>query len=147
MIKRLLILLPLGALVAGGIYLFVVFSWSYSSGERAGWVQKFSRKGWICKTWEGELAMFPLPGTAPEKFYFTVRDDAVAGQLSQAVGQRVRLHYEQHRGLPGDCFGETGYWVDSFVAVPEAAVPPPVQPAPVPPAPVAPVAPAPAPAR
>jgi hypothetical protein len=123
MIKRLLVLTVVLAAILAGIYLLVVFAWSYSSGERAGWVQKFSRKGWVCKTWEGELAMVSLPGSTPEKFYFTVRDDAVAAQVSQSVGQRVRLHYEQHRGLPGTCFGETGYWVDSVTAVPDAPLP------------------------
>ncbi len=102
--------------VALALYLWVAFEWSYSSGERAGWIQKFSRKGWICKTWEGELAMVSLPGTIPEKFAFTVRDELVAEQVNRNVGQRVLLHYQQHRGLPGSCFGETGYWVDSVTA-------------------------------
>jgi len=99
--------------VALALYLWIAFEWSYSSGERAGWIQKFSHKGWICKTWEGELAMVSLPGTIPEKFIFTVRDEAVAEQVNRNVGQRVLLHYQQHRGLPGSCFGETGYWVDA----------------------------------
>jgi hypothetical protein len=106
--------------LAVAAYLAIAFGWSYSSGERAGWVQKFSRKGWVCKTWEGELAIVSMPGTTPEKFVFTVRDDAVAARINDAVGQRVRLHYEQHRGLPGDCFGETEYWVDSVVAFPDS---------------------------
>jgi hypothetical protein len=108
-------------------------------------VQKISRKGWICKTWEGELAMSSIPGSIPEKFAFTVRDNAVAEQINRSAGQRVRLHYEQHRGLPGTCFGETGYWVDSLALVEDqapASAPP--GPAPVA-APSAPPAPAPAP--
>jgi hypothetical protein len=125
MLKRVIVLSVLAGLLALAAYLLVVFAWSYSSGERAGWVQKFSYKGWICKTWEGELAMVSLPGSVPEKFYFTVRDDAVADQIGKSVGQRVRLHYTQHRGLPGSCFGETGYWVDGLSTVPEAAAPPP----------------------
>ena len=122
MVKRLAILLPLALLLAAGLYLYAVLSWSYSSGERAGWIQKFSRKGWVCKTWEGELAMVSLPGAMPEKFYFTVRDDALATRIEQSVGQRVRLHYEQHRGVPGTCFGDTQYWVDALVPVAEPAV-------------------------
>jgi hypothetical protein len=110
-------LLVLVVAVAG--YFGLVTSWSYSSGDRAGWIQKFSRKGWICKTWEGELAMVSMPGTTPEKFAFTVRDETVAARINDAVGQRVRLHYEQHRGVPGDCFGETEYWVDGVTAFPE----------------------------
>ena len=85
------------ALVAG--YFAVVLHWSYSSGERAGWVQKFSNKGWLCKTWEGELALVSLPGTSVEKFLFTVRDDAVAAQVNKVMGQRVSLHYEQKVGF------------------------------------------------
>ena len=99
--------------VIGGFALYVwsALHLSYSNGERAGYVQKFSRKGWVCKTWEGELAMVNLPGTMPELFRFSVRDDAVAARVNQSLGQRVRLHYEQHKGVPGDCFGETEYFV------------------------------------
>jgi hypothetical protein len=53
-------------------YFWVVLNWNYSTGERAGWIQKFSKKGWFCKTWEGEMAMVSMPGAVPEKFYFTV---------------------------------------------------------------------------
>jgi hypothetical protein len=105
------------ALVAG--YLAIVLSWSYSTGERAGWVQKFSNKGWLCKTWEGELALVSLPGTSVEKFLFTVRDDAVAAQINKVVGQRVSLHYEEKVGLPTSCFGETRYYVTGVHAMSE----------------------------
>ncbi|MET0540488.1 MAG: hypothetical protein ABWZ88_01910 [Variovorax sp.] len=92
-------------------YFAIVLTWNYSTGERAGWVQKFSRKGWVCKTWEGELALVSLPGTSVEKFYFTVRDDAVAEQINKVMGRRVSLHYEEKVGLPTTCFGETRYYV------------------------------------
>src|SRR5215470_17294133 len=78
------VIVALALLVAG--YFWAVLKWSYSSGERAGWVQKFSRKGWVCKTWEGELAMVSMPGATPEKFYFTVRDDAVAERINRVMG-------------------------------------------------------------
>ena len=100
----------LAALVAG--YFAIVLNWNYSTGERAGWVQKFSNKGWLCKTWEGELAMVNLPGTAPEIWRFTVRDEAVAAMLQRDMGQRSVLHYAEHRGLLTSCFGETNYFVD-----------------------------------
>ena len=103
-------IIVLVALVAG--YFAIVLNWSYSTGERAGWVQKFSNKGWLCKTWEGELALVSLPGTSVEKFLFTVRDDGVAASINKVVGQRVSLHYEQKVGLPTTCFGETTYFVD-----------------------------------
>lgn len=101
------------------LYMFAMFSWSYSEGERAGWIQKFSRKGWICKTWEGELAMVSLPGSTPEKFYFTVWDPTVAAQIEKNVGQRVQLHYEEKVGLPGSCFGETRFWVNKITILPD----------------------------
>ena len=93
------------------LYTWTSLSWSYSTGERAGYVQKFSKKGWVCKTWEGELALVSIPGTMSEKFYFTVRDDAVAGRVNQTMGKRVALRYEQHKGIPTSCFGETEYFV------------------------------------
>jgi hypothetical protein len=107
------------ALVAG--YFAVVMHWSYSAGERAGWVQKFSNKGWLCKTWEGELALVSLPGTSVEKFQFTVRDESVAAQINKVMGQRVSVHYEQKVGLPTTCFGETRYYVTGVT--PAAEVP------------------------
>ena len=92
-------------------YIWLALHWSYSEGERAGFMQKLSKKGWICKSWEGELSLVALPGAAPEKFLFTVRDDAVAAKINQQVGQRVALTYEEHRGLPTSCFGDTAYFV------------------------------------
>jgi hypothetical protein len=92
-------------------YLWLALHWSYSEGERAGFMQKLSKKGWLCKTWEGELSLVALPGAAPEKFLFTVRDDAVADKINRQVGQRVALIYEEHRGLPTTCFGDTAYFV------------------------------------
>jgi hypothetical protein len=94
-------------------YIWAALHWSYSDGERAGFMQKLSNKGWICKTWEGELSLVALPGAAPEKFFFTVREAAVAAQINLSVGQRVALTYEQHKGLPTTCFGETEYFITS----------------------------------
>ena len=104
------------------LYLFAMVSWSYSEGDRAGWIQKFSRKGWICKTWEGELAMVTMPGTLTEKFEFSVRDEKVAQKLNESMGQRVSLHYAQHIGVPTSCFGETQYYVSDVrvVEMPDA---------------------------
>jgi len=93
------------------LYTWFVISWTYSTGERAGYVQKFSKKGWVCKTWEGELAMVAIPGSMPEKFYFTVRNDSIAGLINNALGKRVALTYRQHVGVPTTCFGETEYYV------------------------------------
>jgi len=98
-------------------YTWISLTWSYSKGERAGYIQKFSSKGWVCKTWEGELAMVAVPGSMPEKFYFSVRDDVVAVQINQAMGRRIVLYYEQHVGVPTNCFGETEYFVKSVKAI------------------------------
>lgn len=92
-------------------YTWVAMSWSYSKGERVGYIQKFSNKGWVCKTWEGELAIINMPGTLTEKFMFTVRDDLVAKKINDLMSKRVVLVYEEHVGIPSSCFGETGYYV------------------------------------
>ena len=126
-----LALVGLAALVA--LYFFGALHWSYSTGERAGWVQKFSDKGWVCKTWEGELALVSLPGSTAEKFAFTVRDDAVATQITKAMGRRVSLHYEQKVGLPTSCFGETRYYVTGVTLADEIPLGPGIV-VPVPPA-------------
>jgi hypothetical protein len=108
---RYLVLLVLAVVVVFALYVTAALNWSYSKGERAGFLQKVSDKGWICKTWEGELSLVALPGAAPEKFLFTVRDAAVAAQVNAAAGKRVALSYEQHMGLPTSCFGDTSYFV------------------------------------
>jgi hypothetical protein len=115
-------------------YTWLMLTWSYSDGERAGVLQKFSKRGWVCKTYEGELAMYVVGGIAPQIWPFSVRDPEVVQQLHGAVGQQVRLHYAEHRGLPTNCFGETDY----FVTRVEVVGPPPfLQPAPAQPAPAA----------
>ena len=101
-------------------FTWLTLHWSYSDGERAGFLQKFSRRGWICKTWEGEMAMVTLPGTVAEKFLFTVRNDDLAKQLNAAIGKRVTLHYEQRKWIPTSCFGDTEYFVTSVQLTPPA---------------------------
>ena len=105
--------------VLGALYGVVVWKWSYSDGERAGVVQKFSRKGWICKTWEGELNMVVLPGALPEKFFFTVWDEGVASAINRNVGKRVALHYTEKVGLPTSCFGDTRYYISKVAPLAE----------------------------
>jgi hypothetical protein len=106
-----LIVLLLGAALVAGIYIWAMLSWPYSEGERAGILQKFSSKGWLCKTHEGELAISIVPGVTPVIWYFSVRDESVFPQLNAALGKRVVLHYREHRGLPTRCFGDTSYFV------------------------------------
>jgi hypothetical protein len=110
-------LLLLALLVVPGVlftlYMGAMFAFAYSEGDRAGILQKFSRKGWICKTYEGELAMSTVPGVAPTIWEFSVRDEQVVPRLNAAIGKRVVLHYDEHRGIPTTCFGHTPYFVDS----------------------------------
>jgi hypothetical protein len=114
-----------GALIlAAAGYVLAVTFWSYSSGERAGWIQKFSSKGWLCKTWEGEMAMVSMPGTTSEKFYFTVWNSEVAEQINKVMGKRVSLHYEEKVGIPTSCFGETRHYVTKVTAVEEIPLAP-----------------------
>ncbi len=110
-----LLLVPLLLAVA---WTAITLTYAYSRGERAGFIQKFSQKGWVCKTWEGELAMVNMPGAAQERFAFSVRSDSVAKQITSLMGSRVSLTYEQHRGVPTRCFGETDYYVTAVHPVP-----------------------------
>ena len=114
-----LVKLVLGVVILAALYIWFVWSWSYSRGERAGWVQKLSNKGYLCKTWEGELAMISMPGSAPEKFPFTVWRDDVAEQINRSMGKRVALHYEEKVGLPGSCFGETRHYITGVTINPD----------------------------
>lgn len=116
-IRLSLVLAALLALVA--LYLFGAWSWSYSTGERAGWVQKISHKGWVCKTWEGELALVSLPGSTVEKFLFTVHDEKVAADITKVIGKRVSLQYEEKVGLPTSCFGDTRHFVTRVTETPD----------------------------
>jgi hypothetical protein len=100
------------------LYLAVVLHLDYSNGSRAGILQKFSEKGWVCKTWEGELAMTTVPGVAPTLWSFSIRDRHAAEQVGAMVGRHVLLHYTEHRGVPTSCFGETQYYVDSVAVIP-----------------------------
>ncbi|HEY7568446.1 MAG TPA: hypothetical protein VH762_12785 [Gemmatimonadaceae bacterium] len=109
--KLTLLTLVAGPILVITLWTVIALSYSYSTGDRAGYVQKFSKKGWLCKTWEGELAMVNLPGQVAQFFSFTVRDDAVAAKVTAAAGKRVALTYEEHPGVPISCFGETRYFV------------------------------------
>jgi hypothetical protein len=108
--------LVLGVLLAA-LWTWFSLSWAYSEGERAGVLQKFSRKGWICKTYEGELALYVVGGVAPQIWHFSTRDDELAKKLTSAVGEQIRLHYTEHRGVPTACFAETPYFAESFMVV------------------------------
>jgi hypothetical protein len=106
-----LVLLILAAILIFALWIFIALHFAYSTGERAGYLQKFSKRGWFCKTWEGDLQLMAQPGVAPEMFAFSARSDSIAAELNKVTGQRVVLTYQQHKGLPRKCFGETEYFV------------------------------------
>jgi hypothetical protein len=99
------------SLVAAACFTTIALHWTGSDGQRAGYVQKPAHRGWLCKTWEGEMSMLTMPGKVGDKFRFTVGGDAVAATLNASVGQHMALHYEQHKLIPSSCFGETEYFV------------------------------------
>jgi hypothetical protein len=111
----LLVLLPFAIFT---LWAGIALTWSFSKGDRAGYVQKFSKRGWVCKTWEGELSMVNVPGQAQERWYFSVRDDSIARVITENMGNRVTLTYEEHPGVPTSCFGETDYYVVGARRVP-----------------------------
>ena len=115
--KAILIGLVVTPILLFALYTWAALSWSYSTGDRAGTLQKFSRKGWLCKTWEGELMQPTAPGVAPTIWTFTVRDDSVAQLVNAGLGRRIVLHYEEHRGVPTSCFGQTPYFVTGMRSV------------------------------
>jgi hypothetical protein len=115
---RILLWLILIVVVVIGVWSAFSLSWAYSEGDRAGVLQKFSKKGWLCKTYEGELALYIVGGVAPQIWQFSTRDDDLAKQLSGAVGKNIQLHYTEHRGIPTKCFAETPYFARSFQVVP-----------------------------
>ncbi len=116
---RYLALSLVGLLLATAGWTWLSLNWTYSDGERAGYVQKFSHKGWLCKTWEGEIALVTMPGAIPEKFEFTERDDDVARKINALAGHRVVMSYQQHKFIPVSCFGATEYFVDDVRATEE----------------------------
>lgn len=107
---KIVIILMAAVIVLSAGYMMIVLKWSYSKGERIGYMQKFSQKGWLCKTWEGELQMLPVPGAIPEKFLFSVHDKNVVAKINSTLGKKVSLVYEQHIGIPTKCFGESEYF-------------------------------------
>ena len=116
-LKKIVVLLVVAPVLLFAAYTWVTLHWSYSRGSRAGFVQKFSERGWVCKTWEGEIAMVNVPGAAQQVFPFTVREEAVVKKINAAMGKRVAVTYEQHQGVPTSCFGETQYYVVDVVEI------------------------------
>jgi hypothetical protein len=104
--------------LAATLWTLATLAYSYSDGDRIGYVQKLSHRGWVCRTWEGELAMTPVPGATPQIFSFTVRDEAVVKRIKDSEGKRVALHYKEKRGIPSSCFGDTSYFISDVRTLP-----------------------------
>lgn len=117
---KLLLLTIIGLPVAGFVaWVLISLNWSYSAGQRAGYVQKISRKGFICKTWEGVLYTDIARGFRADSFAFTVRSDSIAKEIEGLSGKRVSVHYEQHVYVPNSCFGDTEYFVIGVDIIPD----------------------------
>lgn len=102
-----------------GIWGWWRYYYTYSIGYRYGLLQKFSKRGNLFKTYEGELVLSSVRGNAnvpiaSEKFYFSVADEAVASQLMGKEGHTVTLHYKQKKAAIA-WRGDTEYIVDSIV--------------------------------
>jgi hypothetical protein len=118
---RFLMVVTLLAIAGAGLWTWFTLSWAYSDGTRAGVLQKFSRRGWLCKTEEGELAQYVVAGVSPQIWQFSVRDPKLGAQITKLVGERVQLHYTEHSGVPTACFADTGYFVDRVTLIPDSA--------------------------
>jgi hypothetical protein len=116
-LRGILLLVLLIPILLLGVYTWLALHWDYSNGYRSGLLQKFSQKGWICKTYEGELWQSVVTNVAPTIWNFTVRDERIVQALDTLVGKQVRLHYTEHRGVPTSCFGDTPYYVDGVTVV------------------------------
>jgi hypothetical protein len=125
---RWILLFLLVAAIGAGLWTWLTLAWAYADGERAGVLQKFTRRGWICKTQEGDLAQYVVAGISPQIWKFSVRDPAVGAQLDKLVGERVQLHYTEHPGVPTACFADTRYFVDKVTLEPSPAASPPASP-------------------
>jgi hypothetical protein len=128
--RGVLYLLILLILILGGasLWTWLTLSWAYADGTRAGVLQKVTHRGWFCKTIEGDLAQYIVPGISPQVWKFSVRDPAVAAQLEKSVGRQVQLHYTEHPGVPSACFADTRFFVDNLTVTdapaPAASAPP-----------------------
>jgi hypothetical protein len=118
-IKFKLFLFLVMALGLFALYTWLTLTYTYSEGSRAGFLQKFSKRGWVCKTWEGEIVTGSMLGNQ-EKFMFSVRDADLAKEVNAAIGKRIEVDYAQHIGVPSNCFGETEYFLKSIKTVPES---------------------------
>jgi hypothetical protein len=115
--KKVLIWVSIILLLLLGSYVYWKYYFTFSEGNRSGLLQKFSYRGNVFKTYEGELVLSSVESNknvalASEKFFFSVQDQTLAGKLNNLEGHNVVVHYRQKNGT---LFwrGETEYIVDS----------------------------------
>ena len=99
------------------VFIYFKYFFTYSEGYRAGLLQKFSNKGMIFKTYEGEMILSSVASTsevalASEKFLFSVTNKDIVRQFDTLQGRNVIVHYDEKRGV---LFwrGDSRYLVDS----------------------------------
>lgn len=117
MIRKVLLLFTALIVIITGIFIYWKYFYTYSNGYRAGLLQKFSHKGNIIKTFEGEMILSSVAGNmnvtiASEKFYFSVTNHSLAKKLDTIQGQMVIVHYMQKNGILF-WHGDSSYLVDS----------------------------------
>jgi len=115
--KKYLVWISFIIIVILAAFIYWKFAFTYSDGFRAGLLQKFSRKGTIFKTYEGEMILSSVQSNAnvaiaSEKFFFSVTDDSIAKKLEQMQGQFIVVHYEQ-KNSSLMWRGDSEYLVDS----------------------------------
>ncbi len=120
---RKVLLIILAVLILATAIAFLVFNFTYSEGSRAGVVIKFSKRGYVMKTYEGELnmgGMGNIPNTAQMNMIwnFSVKDKTVADKLMELEGRKVSLHYKEIiQNMPWQ--GDTKYFVDGVEVIKE----------------------------
>ncbi|HCE59162.1 MAG TPA: hypothetical protein DER09_15345 [Prolixibacteraceae bacterium] len=116
-VKKILYWILFVLVIVIAAFIYFKYAFDYSKGYRAGLLQKFSEKGVVFKTYEGEMILSSVQSNAnvaiaSEKFLFSVADESVAKQMEQIQGKNVVVHYREKKGtLPWR--GDSPYIVDS----------------------------------
>jgi hypothetical protein len=115
--KRLFKWLLFLIVIIAGVFIYWKFFYTYSEGYRAGLLQKFSNKGTIFKTYEGEMILSSVSSSrdialASEKFLFTVTNKTLIREFDTLQGEMVIVHYRQ-KNAAVFWRGDSQYLVDS----------------------------------
>lgn len=107
--KKVISLLILGIALVTALYFTFIYYSHYSEGTRAGELIKFSRKGVIAKTWEGEISQ-GISGATIFKFSVENKEKDVIKQLQDLQGRYVKLDYfERYKTF--FWLGDTKYFI------------------------------------